>query len=409
MAAAAHSGRDGPKRGRKDVRRVVHVMRLPMGGLFRHVRDLVAGQQEAGIAVGVICAEPPDERAAAALAKLAPQCGLGLHTVSMSRLPGLGDIANIREVSRLLHWLKPDIVHGHGAKGGMLARLAGGAAEAIRVYTPHGGSLHYGAASLEGMVYLGAERLMRQRTDGLIFESEFSRNAYRAKVGKPAAPTVVIHNGLAEPEFQPVVPAEDIAEFLFIGELRMLKGVSTLIEAASFLSQPVRIRIVGAGPDRAEFEKMAAEATGKATTEFMGAMPAREAFRLARVVVMPSWHESLPYVALEAAAAGLPLIATKVGGVPEIFGSLSPRLVPPGDAPALTAAMTRALADQAALTADAVMLRARVQEFFSVARMVESVDGFYARLLDMHEVANEAAHAGRAEATARPGLTGAEH
>ncbi|WP_421860721.1 glycosyltransferase [Parvibaculum sp.] len=132
MAAAAHSGQNGRKDARKSVRRAVHVLRLPMGGLFRHVRDLVAGQQEAGIAVGVICAEPPDERAAAALAKLAPQCGLGLHVVRMSRLPGLGDIVNIREVSRLLQWLKPDIVHGHGAKGGMLARLAGGAPDALR-------------------------------------------------------------------------------------------------------------------------------------------------------------------------------------------------------------------------------------------------------------------------------------
>jgi len=408
MPAAAHNGQNGQKGARKRVRKAVHVMRLPMGGLFRHVRDLVAGQQEAGIAVGVICAKPPDERAAAALAELAPQCGLGLHVVSMPRLPGLGDIVNIREVSRLLHWLEPDIVHGHGAKGGMLARLAGGAPEALRVYTPHGGSLHYGAASLEGMVYLGAERLMRQRSDGLIFESEFSRNAYRAKVGKPAAPTVVIHNGLSVPEFEPVIPADDLADFLFIGELRMLKGVSTLIQAASSLSRHVRIRIVGAGPDRAELEKMAAQAGGEAVIEFMGALPAREAFALARVVVMPSWHESLPYVALEAAAAGMPLIATKVGGVPEIFGSLSSHLVPPEDVAALAGALARAIDDPAALGAEAIALRERVREFFSVARMVEGVDGFYARLLDMRETGEATVRMGRAETPARRGFTGVE-
>ncbi|PKP77806.1 MAG: glycosyltransferase family 1 protein [Alphaproteobacteria bacterium HGW-Alphaproteobacteria-3] len=405
MAAAAHSGPDARGQG---ARRVVHVMRLPMGGLFRHVRDLVAGQQEAGIAVGVVCAEPQDERAAAALAKLGAQCGLGLHLVPMSRLPGFGDIANIREVTQLLRWLKPDIVHGHGAKGGMLARLAGGAPEAVRVYTPHGGSLHYGLWSLEGMVYLGAERLMRQRTGGLIFESGFSRDAYRTKVGKPAAPTIVIHNGLSGAEFEPVIPAEDAADFLFIGELRMLKGVSTLIEAASRLERPVRVRIVGAGPDREAFERMAAEAKGLARFEFLGAMPAREAFRLGRVAVMPSWSESLPYVALEAAAAGLPLIATRVGGVPEIFGPLAVRLVPPGDALALSTAMKRALSDRAAVAADAAQLHIRVREFFSVARMVEAVDGFYARLLEAREAGRAAALAGRAGGAARPGLTGAE-
>lgn len=406
MAAAAHSGPAARNRG---VRKVVHVMRLPMGGLFRHVRDLVAGQQEAGIAVGVVCSEPQDGRAAAALAKLGSQCGLGLHIVPMSRLPGFGDIANIRQVTELLGWLKPDIVHGHGAKGGMLARLSGGAPDAIRVYTPHGGALHYSLWSLEGMVYLGAERLMRQRTGGLIFESEFSRNAYRAKVGKPAAPTTVIHNGLSEAEFEPVLPAEDAADFLFIGELRMLKGVSTLIDAASRLARPVRVRIVGAGPDRASFERMAAETKGGVHFEFLGAMPAREAFRLGRVAVMPSWNESLPYVALEAAAAGLPLIATKVGGVPEIFGPLAGRLVPPGDATALSAAMARALSDRAAADADAAQLHSRVHEFFSVSRMVGAVDGFYGHLLDMREAGRETLATGRAGSAARPGLTGAEH
>ena len=232
--------------------------------------------------------------------------------------------------------------------------------------------------------------------------------AYRAKVGKPAAPAVVIHNGLSDAEFEPVVTEKDAADFLFIGELRMLKGVSTLIEAASLLPQPVSIRIVGAGPDRAAFERMACEKAGKARIEFMGAMPAREAFSLARMVVMPSWNESLPYVALEAGGSGKPLIATKVGGVPEIFGPLSSRLVPPGDAPALAGAISRMLSDPASAEADAASLRARVREFFSVSRMVESVDGFYARLLDMREQRREEARAGRDAAAARAGLTGAE-
>ena len=65
---------------------------------------------------------------------------------------------------------------------------------------------------------------------------------------------------------------------------------------------------------------------------FMPAMPAREAQALGRIMVVPSRAESLPYVVLEAAAAGKPLITTKVGGIPEIYGPLTDTLVPPVDA-----------------------------------------------------------------------------
>lgn len=365
------------------VRRVLHVMRLPMGGLFRHVRDLVQGQQETGIAAGLICASPPDDGISAArLSELEHHCGLGLHVMQMARLPGFGDLANLREAAALVARLKPDVIHGHGAKGGLIARLTPAPRETVRVYTPHGGSLHYDGASLEGLIYHGAERLMRSRTDGLVFESAFSRDAYLAKVGTPRGEAAIIHNGVSKPEFEPVATYASAADFLFIGELRMLKGVSTLIEAASLMGRPVHIRIVGAGPDRARFEQMAREAASHVRIEFLGAMAARDAFRLARAVVMPSWNESFPYVVLEAAAAGLPLIATRVGGIPEIFGPAAARLIPPADAPALAAAMMSALADPATMTADALTLRNRIAAQFTVGRMVGFIDDFYAGLVE---------------------------
>jgi glycosyltransferase involved in cell wall biosynthesis len=400
MAPAAHSG--------GDVRRVLHVMRLPMGGLFRHVQDLVLGQQENGIAVGVVCAEPApgDTVSAKRLAALEPHCGLGLHLLPMSRLPGIGDLVNIREVGVLTRWLKPDVVHGHGAKGGLLARLAPAPGATVRVYTPHGGSLHYDATSPQGFAYLAAERLMRARTGGIIFESEFSRAAYFHKIGRPGGLATVIHNGVSETEFEPVAPAESLADFLFIGELRMLKGISTLIEAASLMNRPVHLRIVGAGPDRARFEEMAKRVGAHVRMEFMGPMPARDAFRLAKAVVLPSWKESLPYVVLEAAAAGLPLIATRVGGIPEIFGPDAGRLVPPTDAAALSAAMELVLADPADAIAAAAGLRARVMAHFSAARMVESVGHFYARLSEARRAQLRAGRGSAADGV-KPGFTGA--
>ncbi|WP_339833179.1 glycosyltransferase family 4 protein [uncultured Parvibaculum sp.] len=363
--------------------RVLHVMRLPMGGLFRHVHDLVAGQQAAGIAAGVVCATPPNDGVSAArIATLEARCGLGLHVVPMSRLPGFGDLSNMREVGALIARLQPDVIHGHGAKGGLLARLVPAGKDAVRIYTPHGGTLHYSGLTPHGFAFLAAERLMRGRTDGFIFESEFSRTSFIAKVGKPGAATAVIHNGLARDEFLPVGHADGAADFLFIGELRMLKGVSTLIEAMRLLGRPAHLIIVGEGPDRAHFETLAQSLPPVSKVSFLGAMPARAAFRLARVVVMPSWNESLPYVALEAAAAGVPLVATRVGGVPEIFGSEAHRLVPAGDATALSRALAGTLAEPGAISASAMRLQARVARMFSVTEMVSAVNGFYGRIVE---------------------------
>lgn len=363
--------------------RVLHVLRLPTGGLFRHVQDLVTGQQAAGIAAGVICSEPPaDGVSAVRLAALEAKCGLGLHIVPMRRLPSVCDISNIREIGALAARLHPDVIHGHGAKGGLLARLAPANDGTVRVYTPHGGSLHYSGLTPHGFAFLTAEWLLRGRTDGFIFESEFSRTAFVAKIGKPGAATAVIHNGLAQSEFIPVGHADAAAEFLFIGELRMLKGVSTLIEAMRMLGRPARLKIVGEGPDRARFEELARSLPSGIQVEFLGARPAREAFRMARIVVMPSWNESLPYVALEAAAAGVPLIATKVGGVPEIFGSEVHRLIAPGDAVALSQAMRHALAEPGDIAASTIRLQARVARMFSVTEMVAAVNRFYIRLVD---------------------------
>ena len=97
-------------------------------------------------------------------------------------------------------------------------------------------------------------------------------------------------------------------------------------------------------------------------------------------MVVPSRAESLPYIVLEAAAAAVPLIATNVGGIPEIFGPQSARLVPPGDAAAL-AQRDRAPRSptRAALRNETLTLRARVQAEFSADVMTDGVLAAYAR------------------------------
>lgn len=352
--------------------RILHVLRAPVGGLFRHVVDLVRGQSARGHQIGLIAdSATGGSRADEVLDELGGSLALGAIRIAMPRHLGFGDIAAAREVSRQIARAAPDVVHGHGAKGAAYARLAHAANGAVRAYTPHGGSLHYGASPI-GVLYLTLERLLMQRTDLLLFESEFGRDAYRAKVGLSNALVRVIHNGIAEPEFEPVAPTADASDLVFVGELRMLKGVDLLIEGLIALARngrSISLTIVGEGPDRAAFEQQA-EPLGE-LIRFMGALPARQGFTMGRVLVVPSRAESLPYIVLEAAGAGVPVIATRVGGVPEIFGPGASRLIPPSDPSALSRAIADALDDPAQTGRNAEMLRQRVRREFSVKEMVE--------------------------------------
>jgi glycosyltransferase involved in cell wall biosynthesis len=353
--------------------RILHVLRAPVGGLFRHVIDLARGQAQRGHQVGIVAASHAGgARAEGALGAL--DLALGLTRIPMSRHIGASDLAAQRHVARRAAETDADVLHGHGAKGGAYVRLAA-AGRAIRVYTPHGGSLHYDRRSPVGLMYLALEHLLMARTELFLFESRFGRDAFAAKIGMPRGLVRIVHNGVTAEDFIQVVPQAGATDLVFVGELRVLKGVDVLLDALERLARDGRelsATIVGDGPDAAAFRGQA-ERLGLAAVRFAGAMPARAAFALGRCLVVPSRAESLPYIVLEAAAAGLALVATNVGGIPEIFGSQSGQLVPPADAAALARAIAATAGDLTAARNEALTLRARVQAEFSADAMTEGV------------------------------------
>jgi glycosyltransferase involved in cell wall biosynthesis len=370
--------------------KVLHVLRAPLGGLFRHVVDLAHGQVARGHQVGIIVDElTGNERADATLSTLTPSLALGLTRVPMSRRVGWSDVNAWRHVSRRLADINADIVHGHGAKGGAYARLTDG--RAVRVYTPHGGSLHFSGSSPAGMMYLQLERLLAPRTELFVFESAYAEHIFRARVADPSGGARTIYNGISNAEFAPAELGPRPAELVFVGELRRLKGVDVLIEAMGRLAQsgrPVRASIVGEGPDAEAFGALACKLGVVDLVEFMGPLPSRKALGQGRIVIVPSLAESLPYIVLEAAAAGIPVIATAVGGIPEILGPQAFRLIPPGDAIALAEAIAAELADPEASRACALTLRERVREHFSIDTMVDAIVAAYRETLLASRVAN---------------------
>lgn len=360
--------------------RVIQCFRAPLGGLFRHVADLARGLEERGHEVGILCgAGEYGALEAERLAALGGVCTLGLRRTAMARVPVPGDVATISVLRRWIGRDRIGIVHGHGAKGGACARLAGRLAGAATVYTPHGGSLHYTGRTASGMAYLALERMLRGAADAVVFESAFARAAFETTIGAAPPRSRIIHNGVGEAELEPVRPAPDAADLVFIGELRALKGPFVLLQALERLAdqgRPLSLVIVGRGPEEAALRAAVPAGLASAVT-FAPPMPARQAFARARVMVAPSLAESLPYIVLEAGAAGVPMVATRAGGIAEIFGPQAGELVPPGDPAGLAAAILAAVADPAGAERRARVLRARIAAEFSLARMIDAVAETY--------------------------------
>ena len=375
--------------------RILHVLRAPVGGLFRHVLDLTREQVARGHAVGLVVDETTGgQRAADTLAALAPSLALGVLRLPMHRAPHHTDLATILRVDAHAKRLAADVVHGHGSKGGLYGRLPGyfvRAASPVRCYTPHGGSFNHVANPFVQSFYMAVERMLAARTDVLLFESVFIANRFHQRVGDTQALVRIVQNGIGSDEFAAVAPNADASDFLYVGELRSAKGIDTLLDATAALSRgrhrALSLTLVGAGPDKDKLMRQA-EALGIAgAVSFPGAMPARTAFTLGRVLVVPSRAESLPYIVLEAAGARVPMVATDVGGIGEVFGPYRDRLIRCDDPIVLARAMGDLIdRDPTTVGQQADDLAEFVANRFSVAKMTDAViagyrDGFARRAL----------------------------
>ncbi|MGD2045937.1 MAG: glycosyltransferase family 4 protein [Gemmatimonadota bacterium] len=365
--------------------RVVHVLRAPKGGAFRHVCDLVTGQAERGLEVGIVSSTGFDEVATeAAFAELTDVCALGIHTVPMQRTLGWSDLSAVRGLGKICRQVGADVMHGHGAKGAAYVRLLAPAIGSKAVYTPHGGSLHFSWRSPAGVVYLTLERLLKSRTDGILFESDYACRTYEDKIGAVSCAQRVVYNGLHDEEFTPVQEGAPEYDFVFVGEIRRLKGIFVLLEAMARLRSAgmPSLLMVGSGPDEAELRaRIDALGLGDAVTLSPPIYPARDAFALGRCVVTPSLAESLPYIVLEVLASRVPLLTTRVGGIPEIFGPHSDVLLPPGDAGALADAMSELISDPGSAEARALKLHTHVKLHLRTSQMVDAVVDFYREVL----------------------------
>ena len=287
-------------------------------------------------------------------------------------LDPLQDALGLVELFRLFRRERPALVHANSSKAGILGRLAAVAAGVpVRLFTVHGWAFraHEGLAA---RAYLWADRLMSPLTTTTICVAHGERRAgLAARTCRPSR-TVVIHNGvdLDRPRRRPGPPTSP-ATIVSVGRLRAPKDFMTLVRAMAALEPgAARLLIAGDGPERPAVAAEAVRLGVDSAVELLGTRgDVDELLADADLFVLSSDSEGLPMSVLEAMAAGLPVVASSVGGVPELVREgETGALVPPRDSAALAGAIGRIVGDPALRDRMGEAGRRRVEDEFSLAR-----------------------------------------
>jgi glycosyltransferase involved in cell wall biosynthesis len=177
-------------------------------------------------------------------------------------------------------------------------------------------------------------------------------------------------------EFDPITKAQDATDIVYVGEFRHIKGADLLVDAVARLNsahRPVTLTLAGDGEETEAIKAQIQRLGLGEVVRLIGHVKARYGFSKGSLLVVPSRGDSMPYVVIEAAAAGIPMVAANVGGIPEIFGPHADALFAPSTASAMADAIKVALEDPAGALTRAKALRERIFQDFSQSAMVEGV------------------------------------
>jgi glycosyltransferase involved in cell wall biosynthesis len=332
---------------------VLLVLATSTGGVGRHVRSLADGLLARGVDVRVAC--PPSTQAVFAFpGHVAVEIGPSPHPVRDARaVAALGRLA-----------AGVDVVHAHGLRAGSLAALSG---RQPLVVSWHNAVIGGGAG---GVVGRALERLVARRArTTLAASSDLADRARRlgardvrlAPVGAPALRRTGRDPGLGSPLV------------LAVGRLHPQKGYDVLVQALPLLGDAV-VAVAGDGPLEASLRAAAPQVRWLGRRDDVADLLAA-----ADVVVLPSVWEARSLTAQEALRAGRPLVATRVGGLPELVGD-GAVLVPPGDPVALGTAVRRLLDHPAEAAAVAARGRAVAAGWPDDADTVAAAADLYAEL-----------------------------
>jgi glycosyltransferase involved in cell wall biosynthesis len=383
--------------------RVLRVIaRLNLGGPALHVAYLSAGLEERGYETTLVAGSLG--KGEGSMAYVAEQKGVEIVTIpDLSReISPLHDLRAAQRLAGIIRSMQPHILHTHTAKAGAVGRtaamLAGDARPPIVVHTFHGHVLRGYFGPVRSRFFRMLERGLARSSTALVAVSPEVRDDLVALGVAPRDKFTVIRLGV-ELEQRVAFTDETRARarrmlgvpgdrFIvgWIGRMTAVKRADDILLAFKRLRRggtDACLCLVGDGPDRDEVEELAHDLGVVRDCLFLGYQHDVAPFYAAfDALVLPSANEGTPVSAIEALAAGRPVVATRVGGVPDVVrDGVDGFLVDPGDVASVAARLAELAADPARAREMGEAGRTRVRERYSVGRLVDDVDRLYRELL----------------------------
>ncbi len=293
------------------------------------------------------------------------------------------DCRAVRRLASLIRQQRPDLVHAHSSKAGALARIAARICGVPAVFTAHGWAFTGGARLRRKLVAIPTEWLAGRLGQHVICVSAYDYGLARAYRVLPPQRMEIVHNGLSDVAWRAQPRADITPKLVMVARFAPPKDHLLVVRALSGLHQRFQLWLVGEGPTKEQIQSQAARLGLGDRVRFLGLRSdVPELLAQAHVFVLASNYEGLPISILEAMRAGLPVVATDVGGVCEcVRDHETGFLVPKGDEGALRDRLA-ALIDDAALRATmGAAGRQLFESHFTAEVMVQKTLRVYERVL----------------------------
>jgi glycosyltransferase involved in cell wall biosynthesis len=378
------------------------IARLNMGGPAIHVTNLAAGLETRGYHTTLVAGSLAwGEDSMAFLAER-----LGVSVVSVPEIQReisvLHDLRSVRRIASLIREERPHILHTHTAKAGAIARaaalMAGDARPPVVLHTFHGHVLKGYFKPGRTAVFREVERSLARGSDVLVAVSPEVRDDLVELGVAPREKFAVIRLGIPLAERLADSTADRDYRTLYgitpdafvvgwVGRMTGVKATGAVLEivhATRELGVDAVVCMVGDGPDRDRLEQLARD-LGIARSCFFAGYQSEIAgyYRLFDAFVLPSVNEGTPVSAIESLASGTPVVANRVGGVPDVVrDGVDGFLVEAGDVDGAAARLAELAADPTLRRRLGESGRRRVLERYSVARLVDDVDRLYRAVLE---------------------------
>jgi glycosyltransferase involved in cell wall biosynthesis len=299
--------------------------------------------------------------------------------------PGRSYLGQWRAVTELLRRRGPSVVHTHGYHADIIGGLAARRLGLSTVTTVHG----FTSGGAKRRVYQHLQRRAFRKFDAVMPVAR-TVGADLARHGVAPTKLHVVPNGFSA-DIEPLpraVARRELAVGLaeqrvgWIGRLSVEKGPDIMIRALAMLPPAVRLSMFGDGAQRGTVERLARRLGVDSRITWHGVIPWAARFaRAFDVLVLSSRSEGTPIALFEAMAAGVPVVATRVGGIPDIVTDAEAILVEPDDPAGLAAAIAATLRDSEAATTRVTAARRRLEEAFAIEPWLARIDSVYASVV----------------------------